>query len=333
MLSEELQIPHPEILGRAFVLEPLCDLVPDAVLGDQSFREHAEGLVRAGVSDTVPAPESEYRVRYPELMGILNVTPDSFSDGGEHARPDMALGHARALVDAGAAIIDLGAESTRPAGERVEHEEEWARIEPVLLGLKELQGERSFKISLDSRNPKTVVRALGVGIDIINDVTGFSDPAMMEVAQGTDLPLVFMHSLSIPVVKGEFIPRDSDPVTFLQDWGQAKLEAFEAKGISHRRVVFDPGIGFGKTSQQNWQILGRAEELHELETPLLIGHSRKSLFESVTDKPSGERDPETLEVSEELVEKGVDILRVHDVGIHDTRFRSRFVGEGRAASG
>lgn len=324
MQTEALQIPHPEVLARAFVLAPLCDLVPDARLAGHSFREHAARLAGTGTCETVHVPESDYGVHYPELMGILNVTPDSFSDGGKHARPEAALDHARALVDGGAAIVDLGAESTRPAGERVDQSEEWARIAPVLRGLKELQSARSFRISLDSRNPRTVERALNVGIDIINDVTHFSDPGMMEIAQGTDLPLVFMHSLSIPVVKGEFIPRDSDPVRFLRDWGLARLEAFERKGISHRRLIFDPGIGFGKTSQQNWQILGRAEEFHELETPLLIGHSRKSLFEMVTDKPSGERDPETLEVSDSLVEKGVDMIRIHDVGIHDAHFRSGF---------
>jgi 2-amino-4-hydroxy-6-hydroxymethyldihydropteridine diphosphokinase/dihydropteroate synthase len=325
METEELRIPHTGVLDRAFVLEPLRDLVPEATLEGHSFREHAERLSGDGVSDTVYVAESHYRVRYPELMGILNVTPDSFSDGGKHARPEAALAHAWALVEAGAAVIDLGAESTRPAGEKVEHEKEWARIEPVLQGLMELKRSRPFRVSLDSRNPKTVMRALDIGIDIINDVTGFSDPAMMEIAQGTDLTLVFMHSLSIPVAKGEFIPTDSDPVHFLQDWGRARLEAFDKKGVCHRRLVFDPGIGFGKTSQQNWQILGRAEEFHQLETPLLIGHSRKSLFELVTDKPSEERDSETLEVSDQLAEKGVDMIRIHDVGMHDVHFRRRLV--------
>ena len=330
MRSEQLEIPHPEMLNRAFVLEPLSDLVPDATLGGRSFREHAERLRSAGASDqaaashTHYAPEADYRMRYPELLGILNVTPDSFSDGGRHARPDAALDHARALVDAGAGIIDLGAESTRPAGERVDHEEEWSRIEPVLQGLQEFRSERQIRVSLDSRSPSTVTRALDTGIDIINDVTGFSDPGMMELAQGTELPLIFMHSLSIPVVKGEFISRDSDPVHFLRDWGVAKLEAFEARGVARQRLVFDPGIGFGKTSQQNWQILRRVEEFHELETPMLIGHSRKSLFELVTDKPSEERDPETLEVSTHLVDKGVDMIRVHNIGLHEAHFRSRF---------
>jgi len=322
--TERLTIPHPSLLQRAFVLEPMRDLVKDEVFQGRTFSDHADRLVGPTGSGVEKLIKADYRIRAPELMGILNVTPDSFSDGGIHLSPDAALLHARALVDSGAAIVDIGAESTRPAGERVDHNAEWTRIEPVLQGLHELQGSRSFRISLDSRNPRTVARALDVGIDIINDVTGFSDPEMMEIAQGTELPLVFMHSLSIPVVKGEFIPRDSDPVRFLCEWGRERLEAFDVKGVSPHRLVFDPGIGFGKTTQQNWQILERADELHELETPLLVGHSRKSLFEVVTDKPSGERDPETLGVSEALSDKGVEILRVHDVALHEHRFRQRF---------
>ncbi len=333
MRSEGLHIPHREILDRPFVVEPLRDLVPEDTLEGSSFRDHAERLAGTGASGTVYVPESDYRVNYPELMGVLNVTPDSFSDGGRYFRPEEALDHARMLIDSGATIVDLGAESTRPGGEKVGHHIEWARVEPVLHGLKDLQKERAFRVSLDSRNPETVRRALDVGIDIINDITGFSDPAMMEIAQGTDVPLVFMHSLSIPVVKGEFIPRDSDPVQFLKDWGWDKLEAFDRSGVSHRRLIFDPGIGFGKTAQQNWQILGRVDELYELETPLLVGHSRKSFFELVTDKPSEERDAETLEVSDRFARNGVEIIRIHDVKGHDAHFRNQFFGAGTALAG
>ena len=323
MQTEGLEIPHPEILNRPFVLEPLCDLVPDDTLGGSSFRHHADRLA-GSASGMVHMPEADYRMRYPELMGILNVTPDSFSDGGRYARPDDALAQARSLLDAGAAIVDVGAESTRPAGEHVTWSVEWARLEAVLHGLRDLQGERPFRISLDSRNPETVSRALDVGIDLINDVTSFSDPAMLELAQDTDVPLVFMHSLSIPVVKGEFIPGDADPVQFLKEWGWERLEAFGRSGVSHHRLIFDPGIGFGKTSKQNWQILERVEELHGLATPLLIGHSRKSFFERVSDKPSEQRDPETLRVSDGLAKNGVEIVRIHDVERHDRYFREQF---------
>ncbi len=324
VIKEDLQIPHRGILDRSFVVKPLRDLIPEDSLEGLSFRDHAMRLSETDESIARYAPESDYKVNFPELMGILNITPDSFSDGGLYLDPEEALGHARMLIKSGAGILDLGAESTRPDGQRTGHSVEWDRLEPVLQGLRDMQNDKSFRISLDSRNPETVRKALDIGIDLINDVTGFSDPKMLEIAQGTDVPLVFMHSLSVPVVKGESIPKSSDPIQFLQNWTCEKLEKFSQNGISRKRLIFDPGIGFGKTHEQNWQILGRSSELHRLDIPLLIGHSRKSFFELVTDKPSEERDPETLEVSDMLANNRVEILRVHDVEIHDSYFRNQF---------
>ncbi len=327
--SEDLTIPHPEILKRPFVLEPLRDLIPQAILEGETVEAHASrAAAGAGTTPAVPAQEADFEVRYPTLMGILNVTPDSFSDGGRFMKSGDALGHARRLVEEGAGIIDVGAESTRPDGATVDPETEWARIGPVLRGLREIQeeppppeGREPFLISLDSRNPSTVRSALEIGVDILNDVTGFSRPEMLEIAEGTDLPLVFMHSLSIPVVKGESIPGDRDPVEFLITWAQERLAEFDRRGIARHRLRFDPGIGFGKTVHQNWQILEHLERFHDLEIPLLVGHSRKSFLESVTDKPSAARDAETLDVSRGLLGKGVEVLRVHDVKGHAALLR------------
>ena len=331
--SDGLTIPHPEILNRPFVLEPLCDLIPDTILDGETMEAHARRVAaRAPAGETRPpaihSPESDFEVSWPTLMGVLNVTPDSFSDGGRFMAPEVALGHARRLVDEGAGIIDVGAESTRPDGADVAPTSEWARVEPVLKGLRELQEELRplgprgpFQISIDSRNPSTVRSALEIGVDVVNDVTGFRDPEMLELAKDTDVPLVFMHSLSIPVVQGESIPRHRDAVEFLIAWAQERLEEFERRGIARHRLLFDPGIGFGKTVRQNWHILERVERLHDLGVPLLVGHSRKSFLEAVTDKPSAERDAETLAVSQGLATKGVEILRVHDVKGHAMLFR------------
>jgi dihydropteroate synthase len=177
-----------------------------------------------------------------------------------------------------------------------------------------------FEISIDSRNPSTVRSALELGVNMLNDVTGFSDPEMLELAGGTDVPLVFMHSLSIPVVRGESIPHDRDPVEFLIEWARGRLAEFDRRGIARDRLIFDPGIGFGKSSGQSWQVLEHAERFHDLGIPLIIGHSRKSFLEAVTDKPSAERDVETLAVSRSLITKGLEILRVHDVKGHATLF-------------
>ena len=134
------------------------------------------------------------------------------------------------------------------------------------------------------------------------------------------------HSLSVPVVKGEFLPQDRDPVQFLAEWAQDRLETFDRSGIDRSRLIFDPGIGFGKTTQQNWHILRHMARFHDLGTPLLVGHSRKSFFDSITDKPSAERDAETLAVSESLAKRGVEIIRVHNAEIHDAHFRAQFTG-------
>jgi 2-amino-4-hydroxy-6-hydroxymethyldihydropteridine diphosphokinase / dihydropteroate synthase len=337
--SDDLTIPHPEILRRPFVLEPLSDLIPDAVLDGETVEDHARraadsggaapGEVAAGQAAPSPAPpalyspEADLAVRYPSLMGILNVTPNSFSDGGRFMESETALTHARRLVEEGAAIIDVGAESTRPDGTAIDQETEWARVEPVLRGLREIQEESPppgrrdpFLISIDSRNPATVRSALDIGVDILNDVTGFSHPEMLEIAEGTEVPLVFMHSLSIPVVRGESIPRDRDPVEFLIAWAGERLAELDRRGIARHRLVFDPGIGFGKTVHQSWHILEHVERFHDLAVPLLVGHSRKSFLQAVTDKPPGERDAETLAVSEGLLTKGVEVLRVHDAKRH-----------------
>ena len=347
--SDDLTVPHPDILNRPFVLEPLRDLIPRTFLDGTTVEAHAGRVaVRASAAEmrdaspethrggehlppAIYSPEADFNVNCPTLMGILNVTPDSFSDGGRFMEPETALMHARRLVEEGAGIIDIGAESTGPDGVSVDPVTEWARVEPVLHGLRELQeelrapGNRGpFRISIDSRNSSTVRSALGIGVDILNDVTGFRHPEMLEIAQGTDVPLVFMHSLSIPVSRGESIPRDRDPVEFLIAWARERLTEFDRRGIARDRLIFDPGIGFGKTVRQNWDILEHVERFHDLGIPLLVGHSRKAFLEAVTDKPSAERDAETLDVSQGLARKGVEILRVHDVAGHDRLFRRHY---------
>jgi len=326
----DLTIPHPEILNRSFVLEPLRDLIPAGLIDGETIEVQARRRAeKAGAGEAVPSFAALRAVAFPALMGILNVTPDSFSDGGRYLDPSAAIAHARRLIEEGASILDVGAESTRPDGTPVDPGAEWRRLEPVLRGLRTLRDElksssraRPFRLSLDSRNPSTVRSALESGdVDILNDVTGFTSPGMLEAAEASGRPLVFMHSLSIPVVRGETLPEGCDPVERLTAWAEERLREFDRRGIERSRVTFDPGIGFGKSVSQNWSLLERIEEFHGLGLPLLVGHSRKSFLEAVTTRPSAERDRDTLEVSRNLATKGVEVLRVHDVRGHEALFQ------------
>lgn len=317
-----LHVPHRDLLERTFVLEPLRDLVPDRMHQGATFREHARRLRAAGEPSAVPVSDARRRVLRPRLMGILNVTPDSFSDGGLFLEPGAAVARAEELLDGGAEILDVGAESTRPGGEPVPPGDEQERLEPVLEGLADLRRGRSFRLSLDSRNPETVAWGLERGVDLVNDVTGFRDPAMLDVAADSDADLVFMHSTSVPVVPGEALPADRDPVELLLAWGRARLEAFARRGLHPSRLFFDPGLGFGKSAEQSWRLIEGVARFHALGVPLLVGHSRKSFYATVTDRPAGDRDAETVETSVGLARDGVEILRVHAPALHTRRFRA-----------
>lgn len=319
--APDLHVPHLEILRRSFVLEPLRDLIPDTIHEGATFREHAERSVTRDGIGVSPAPEADFRIRWPRLMGILNLTPDSFSDGGCHQALGDAVAQAEHLLDGGAEILDVGAESTRPGAAPVSDAEERARLGPVLEALADLRRRRPFRLSLDSRNARTVQWALGYGLELVNDVTGFSDPEMRAVAARSDVDLAFMHALSVPVVKGEFLPDDRDPVELLLEWGHERLEVFDREGIRRSRLYFDPGVGFGKSTAQNWTILNEIERFHALGIPLLVGHSRKSFFREVTNRPAHERDEVTADVSVRLARAGVETLRVHDSVVHTRRFR------------
>jgi dihydropteroate synthase len=261
----------------------------------------------------MPAPSTK-------LVGILNITPDSFSDGRETQQHQSILTDTEALITQGAYMIDVGAESTRPGATALSHVQEWQRLAPVLSDIITLCHKRGVKVSVDSYHPETIQKATTLGIDMINDVSGGDNPAMLEVIKHCSLPVVIMHHLGIPVDKSITLPEGCDPIVELIEWANKKIIALQAAGVTKDRIILDPGIGFGKTAIQSLAILQRINELSTLELPLYVGHSRKSFLSLINDVPPQERDIETLTASLYLAQHHVAFLRVHNIALHSRAF-------------
>ncbi len=245
-----------------------------------------------------------------KLMGIVNVTPDSFSDGGDAFSTENALAAIEQLIAGGADIIDIGAESTRPGATPLSPEEEWQRLDELFLFLPKFAGQALF--SLDTRHAETAKKAVSYGVHIINDVSGFSDADMVKAVRDSSCKLVVMHSLSVPADKNIVLAEDVDVVAEVLAWAQERIKTLENAGVAKHRIIFDPGIGFGKTAPQSLVLVNGIERIAELGVPILVGHSRKSFLAGI----SADRDEATLAVSQYLAQKKVDILRVHDVAAH-----------------
>lgn len=301
-----LRVPHPEVLNRSFTIEPLKDLracsqVPGS---EKSLLQHARGLA----------------YRAPWIMAILNLTPDSFSDGGEADSPAVAKEKIIAMESSGVHAIDIGAESTRPGATLLTVEEEMERLQPVLAFLRERYTGKFFRpyLSVDTRHVQTAALALESGFNCINDVTGRLDPAMLELLRASTCDYVLMHSLTVPADRDRTLPEGCDPIAELRSWLNGKLKLLETSGIDLSRIIFDPGIGFGKTSRQSLEILKRIGEFADLPVRLLVGHSRKSFMKELQIE---NRDAATLVLSLRLARQGVDILRVHDFSSHMSAFK------------
>jgi dihydropteroate synthase len=245
----------------------------------------------------------------PKLMGVVNVTPDSFSDGGLYLDPEAAIARGVELAAAGAAILDVGGESTRPGAEEVPQEEELRRVEPVVAGLA--GGEAA--ISIDTSKSAVAAAALGAGAEIVNDVTAFrGDPEMAALCADRGATVVLMHMLGSPRTMQDE-PRYDDVVEDVKAFLAARVEAAIAAGVEEERIWLDPGIGFGKTAEHNLGLLRRLSELRELGRPLVVGASRKSFIGKVDGSDAGERLGGTIASSVLAAAEGAEVLRVHDV--------------------
>ena len=242
------------------------------------------------------------------VMGILNVTPDSFSDGGRFLALDNALAQAKRMIEAGVSIIDIGGESTRPGAPDVELEEELQRVIPVIEAIRR---EHNVWISIDTSKAEVMKQAALAGADIINDVRALQEPGALEVAATLGLPICIMHMQGQPRTMQQNPTYDN----LLEDVGvflQQRIEQCESVGIKREQLILDPGFGFGKTLQHNYQMLANFESFHQFGLPILAGMSRKSMLFKPLEKTPSECVAASISCATIAAFKGAQIIRVHD---------------------
>ncbi len=252
------------------------------------------------------------RRQFPQIMGIVNVTPDSFSDGGLYAEPQAAIEHALELIEQGADIIDVGGESTRPGAEPVPVEEELRRVIPVIEGIR--QCHPTIPLSVDTTKYEVAAAAVAAGATMLNDISALRfDPRIGELAAARDIPLVLVHMQGTPQTMQQN-PRYEDVVAEVKAFLQERIVYARSLGV--QQLIADVGIGFGKTVEHNWELLRRHREFLELGVPLLLGISRKSfLGKTLGIEEPRQRDCATALLHALLLDSGASIIRVHNVGL------------------
>ena len=246
----------------------------------------------------------------PRVMGIVNVTPDSFSDGGEHASPEAAIAHGLRLAEGGADILDVGGESTRPGSQEVALDEELARVIPVIEGLR---GRCALPISVDTSKPEVMRAAVAAGAGMINDVWALRREGAIEAASELAVPVCLMHMQGEPATMQDD-PRYDDVVAEVHGFFNQRLFACQMAGIDRKRLLVDPGFGFGKTLEHNLQLLRQLSRLVELGVPVLAGLSRKGMIGQVTGRALEQREVGSAVAALIAVQNGAMLVRAHDVG-------------------
>jgi len=276
------------------------------------------GLAESGVaaeraSDAGAAPDDYPWTDGTAVMGVLNVTPDSFHDGGRHAGLDDAVAGVERMVEAGVDVVDVGGESTRPGAEPVPVDEEIDRVVPTIEAIRSVPAvaDGDVLLSVDTRKPAVAEAALEAGADVINDVTGLADPEMREVVADAGCPVVVMHSLDAPVDPTndpEYDDAVDDVIAALRE----RLALAETAGIDREKVIVDPGLGFDKSAAEAFELIDRVGEFAALDCPVLIGHSHKSMYDAV-DRGPDDREHATVAATALAADRGADIVRVHDI--------------------
>ncbi|NLG96171.1 MAG: dihydropteroate synthase [Chloroflexi bacterium] len=325
--SEALAVPHPRLAERAFVLVPLADLAPDLIHPqlNRPVRELLAGVDRSGVK-AVQGRMLPFGVRT-FVMGIINVTPDSFSGEGilQSGDPvETAVEQARRFIEAGADILDVGGESTRPGAQLVDQAQELNRVVPVIDALRSAfkQQYPEVLISVDTYKAGVAEAALQAGADWVNDVWGLrADPRMGEVVARANAPVILMHNRSKPAsaelqerLGGRYVGVEyEDLIGDIQRELLQSVELAHRAGITDENIILDPGIGFGKTVEQNLELLDRLDAFTALGYPLLLGVSRKSFIGYTLNLPPDQRLEGTAAATALGIDRGADIIRVHDV--------------------
>ena len=284
-----------------------CRMSVDALLDAADDRNRASAAL-----DALIAPRPSFAglaMDRAQIMGILNVTPDSFSDGGRHNAPARAIATGRDMQAAGATIIDIGGESTRPGAAPVTRNQELARVLPAIAGLK----GGGARLSIDTRHAEVITRAVSGGADIVNDVEGLRGEGAMEAAAATGKPVIMMHMQGTPQTMQDDPQYGFAPVEILE-FLHARIAAAESAGIRRADIAIDPGFGFGKTIMHNMQLMSWAAMLHGLGVPILIGASRKSSIAKISHgEDADNRLAGSIVLAAEGLRQGCQILRVHDV--------------------
>jgi len=244
----------------------------------------------------------------PLVMGIVNVTPDSFSDGGQHLQRDAAIAHARQLIAEGADIIDIGGESTRPGAQPVSIQQELDRVLPIIEGLR----GAPVPISIDTCKPQVMQAAIAAGVQMVNDINALQDAAAMHAVAAGNVAVCLMHKQGDPQTM-QMQPHYQDVVAEVCDFLRGRIAAAAASGIGRERIVIDPGFGFGKTLEHNLALLRGLGKLADLGVPVLAGLSRKSMLGALTGQDVEHRVSASVAAALIAVQRGASIVRVHDV--------------------
>ncbi|QOD38240.1 dihydropteroate synthase [Candidatus Wolbachia massiliensis] len=298
-----LKIPHPELMNRPFLLHLMAMLDPMAIVNKTLAPNTKDCFLKSFVL-------------LPKLVGIVNVTSDSFSDGGLYYDADQATKQALQLVSDGASIVEFGAQSTRPGSSIQTPKAEYARLKPILDNLSHYMKVGDIRVSIDSFWPDVILNVLEhYSVAWINDVKGDLDDDTLKAIASSGCSIVIMHSLSIPPHKDVIVPSDTDPVDTINHWAEKSVNRLLALGFDENSIIIDPGIGFGKSLYQNIWLLRNIEALQSFGCKVLVGHSRKSFISSFSTELVFNRDLETIAASSVLHNK-VDFLRVHNVHDH-----------------